>query len=56
VLKKYKPTQVERLSDLIGNDSTFYDLIRRTLEYLPHRRIRPLQALDHPFFDDLESF
>ena len=30
------------------------DLIKRLLEYEPHKRITARQALDHPFFDELK--
>jgi dual-specificity kinase len=49
VLKKGKTTQSDRLTDLISL-STFYDLLRRTLEYKPSKRIKPMEALKHPFF------
>jgi len=49
VLKKVRITQNERLTDLITNNP-FYDLLRRTLEYKPSKRIKPMEALKHPFF------
>lgn len=33
----------------------FYDLLYRVMRYSPHRRITPVQALQHPFFDELRD-
>jgi len=31
------------------------DLVSRMLAYKPHNRIRPLEALSHPFFDEIQD-
>jgi serine/threonine protein kinase len=36
-------------------DTTFFDLLRNLLCYEPNKRLTPLRAMLHPFFDELRS-
>ena len=36
-------------------EEEFYDLLSKVLRYSPKRRLSPLQALQHPFFDELRN-
>lgn len=38
-----------------SNIPTAIDLISKLLQYLPEKRIKPMEALAHPFFDELRT-
>jgi len=42
--------KLEEIVDL-NEHAEFYDLIKRTLEYDPNKRIKASEALEHPFFN-----
>ncbi|GJQ08692.1 hypothetical protein GpartN1_g483.t1 [Galdieria partita] len=50
-----KPCPWERIFKAHSNIPTAIDLISKLLQYLPEQRIKPMEALAHPFFDELRK-
>eukprot|EP00871_Galdieria_phlegrea_P003780 jgi/Galph1/4402/GphlegSOOS_G3119.1 len=45
----------ERVFRLHSNIPSAIDLISKLLQYLPERRLKPMESLAHPFFDELRK-
>lgn len=50
-----KPCPWEKIFKMHSNTPTAIDLISKLLQYLPGKRIKPMEALAHPFFDELRK-
>jgi len=50
---KFNKIQTNVISEKIDNNTI--DLLSNFLQYNPKKRITPLEALYHPFFDDLKN-
>lgn len=51
----FKRANLKELFKSVTNKTNFIDLLLKMLTYLPEKRITAEQALEHPYFSDLES-